>query len=133
MFADMHITAAKSLGMNPITVFAGQNAGGSLGNLICPNNTVAACATVGEAGHESLVMGRPCSTSSSARFACNSRLSAEISLMERPSPPEAAVMTSSMYNVPFATNVATAEVLVQGLRRGDFGWRDIVNPKNKKK
>ena len=56
MFADMHITAAKSLGMNPITVFAGQNAGGSLGNLICPNNTVAACATVGEAGHESLVM-----------------------------------------------------------------------------
>jgi Methylglyoxal synthase len=37
-----------------------------------------------------------------------------------------------LYNIPFATNVATAEVLVQGLRRGDFGWRDIVNPKNKK-
>ena len=37
------------------------------------------------------------------------------------------------HNIPFASNVATAEVLVQGLRRGDFAWRDIVNPKNKKK
>ena len=35
--------------------------------------------------------------------------------------------------VPFATNVATAEVLIQGLRRGDLDWRDIVNPKSKKK
>lgn len=34
------------------------------------------------------------------------------------------------YNVPFASNVATAEVLVRGLQRGDLDWRDIVNPKN---
>ena len=34
------------------------------------------------------------------------------------------------YNVPFASNVATAEVLIQGLKRGDLAWRDIVNPKN---
>ena len=33
------------------------------------------------------------------------------------------------YNVPFATNVATAEVLIHGLKRGDLDWRDIVNPK----
>ncbi len=33
------------------------------------------------------------------------------------------------YNVPFASNVATAEVLIQGLRRGDLDWRNIVNPK----
>ncbi|MCL2249396.1 MAG: methylglyoxal synthase [Oscillospiraceae bacterium] len=32
-------------------------------------------------------------------------------------------------NIPFATNVATAEVLIHGLGRGDLGWRDIVNPK----
>lgn len=32
------------------------------------------------------------------------------------------------YSIPFASNVATAEVLVQGLRRGDLDWRDIVNP-----
>ena len=56
MFAGMHAEAAGMLGLNPITVFAGQNAGGSLGNLICPNNTVAACATVGEVGNESSVM-----------------------------------------------------------------------------
>lgn len=33
-------------------------------------------------------------------------------------------------NIPFAANVATAEVLVQGLRSGFLEWRDIVNPKN---
>lgn len=32
-------------------------------------------------------------------------------------------------NVPFATNVATAEVLVRGLQDGLLDWRDIVNPK----
>ena len=56
MFAGMHTEAAAALGMNPITVFAGQNAGASLGNLICPNNTVAACATVDQVGNESQVM-----------------------------------------------------------------------------
>ena len=56
MFAQMHIDAAASLGMNPITIFAGQNAGASLGNLICPNNTVAACATVDQVGNEGAVM-----------------------------------------------------------------------------
>ena len=33
------------------------------------------------------------------------------------------------HSIPFASNVATAEVLVQGLRRGDLDWRDIINPK----
>ena len=50
--------AAEALGMNPITIFAGQNAGASLGNLICPNNTVAACATVDAVGQENKVMKR---------------------------------------------------------------------------
>ena len=58
MFANLHVDAAASLGMNPIVVFAGQNAGGSLGNMICPNNVVAACATVGEVGNEHKVMRR---------------------------------------------------------------------------
>jgi len=30
------------------------------------------------------------------------------------------------YNVPFATNVATAEMLIMGLARGDLDWRDGV-------
>lgn len=34
------------------------------------------------------------------------------------------------HNIPFASNVATAEVLIQGLKRGDLDWRDIVNPKH---
>jgi len=34
------------------------------------------------------------------------------------------------HNIPFASNVATAEVLIQGLRSGFLEWRDIVNPKN---
>ena len=34
------------------------------------------------------------------------------------------------HNVPFATNVATAEMLIHGLARGDLDWRDIVNPKS---
>ena len=34
-------------------------------------------------------------------------------------------------NVPYATNVATAEILIHGLERGDLDWRDIVNPKTK--
>lgn len=58
MFAPMHLNAANMLGLNPITVFAGQNAGGSLGNLICPNNVVAACATVGVIGKEGEVLKR---------------------------------------------------------------------------
>lgn len=33
-----------------------------------------------------------------------------------------------MQNVPVATNIATAEVLVCALDRGDLDWREIVNP-----
>ena len=39
-------------------------------------------------------------------------------------------------NVPVATNIATAEILVCALDRGDLAWRDIINPAseyNKKK
>ena len=37
-----------------------------------------------------------------------------------------------VHNIPLATNVATAEVLIHGLERGDLDWRDIVNPKHGK-
>ena len=32
------------------------------------------------------------------------------------------------YNIPVATNIATAEILVRALDRGDLDWREIVNP-----
>ena len=33
------------------------------------------------------------------------------------------------YNIPYATNVGTAEMLIHGLARGDLDWREILNPK----
>lgn len=33
-----------------------------------------------------------------------------------------------VHNVPIATNIATAEVLIRALDRGDLDWRAIVNP-----
>ncbi len=35
-----------------------------------------------------------------------------------------------LHNVPIATNIATAEVLVRALDRGDLDWREIVNPRS---
>jgi methylglyoxal synthase len=32
-------------------------------------------------------------------------------------------------NIPIATNLATAEVLINGLQRGDFAWRELVAKK----
>ena len=32
-------------------------------------------------------------------------------------------------NIPYASNLATAEMLILGLARGDLDWRSIVNPK----
>ena len=32
-----------------------------------------------------------------------------------------------VHNIPMATNIATAEVLIHGLERGDLDWRTIVN------
>lgn len=31
-----------------------------------------------------------------------------------------------MHNIPFATNIASGEILIHGLERGDLDWRDIV-------
>ena len=35
-----------------------------------------------------------------------------------------------VHNVPVATNIATAEVLICALDRGDLDWREIVNPRS---
>lgn len=35
-----------------------------------------------------------------------------------------------LYNIPVATNIATAEVLICALDRGDLDWREIVNPRS---
>lgn len=33
-----------------------------------------------------------------------------------------------LYNIPVATNIATAEVLVTALGNGDLNWREFINP-----
>ena len=33
-----------------------------------------------------------------------------------------------IYNVPLATNIATAEVLVTALDNGSLAWRELINP-----
>ena len=35
------------------------------------------------------------------------------------------------YNVPFASNIATAEMLIMGLDRGDLAWREVIRRRNK--
>ncbi|MFV0556485.1 MAG: methylglyoxal synthase [Lactovum sp.] len=36
-----------------------------------------------------------------------------------------------VYDVPLATNMGTAEILVRGMDRGDLHWREIIRDKEK--
>ncbi len=56
MFGPMHMQAADLLNINKTVTFACQNAGGGIGNMICPNNIVAASATVNTLGQEGEIM-----------------------------------------------------------------------------
>ena len=37
------------------------------------------------------------------------------------------VKLCDMYNIPLATNLATAELLIKALDRGDMEWRELYN------
>ena len=45
-------------------------------------------------------------------------------------PDEASLLRlCDVYNIPYATNIASAEAMIHALENGDLDWRDIVNPK----
>ncbi|SES79866.1 methylglyoxal synthase [Anaerobranca gottschalkii] len=48
-------------------------------------------------------------------------------LMAQPHEPDitALLRLCDVHNIPVATNIATAEILLKGLERGDFHWRTI--------
>ena len=35
-----------------------------------------------------------------------------------------------MYNIPVATNIASAEILICAIDRGDLDWREVMNPRS---
>ncbi|WP_026689509.1 methylglyoxal synthase [Alteribacter aurantiacus] len=41
----------------------------------------------------------------------------------------ALIRLCDVYKIPLATNMATGEVLLKGLERGDFEWRKVVQEK----
>ena len=66
-----------------------------------------------------------------ARIACNEidmLLFFRDPLNPKPSEPNDMnlLILCDMQNIPVATNIATAEVLIHGLERGDLDWRNIV-------
>lgn len=42
----------------------------------------------------------------------------------------ALIRLCDVYSIPLATNMGTGEVLVQGLKRGDFSWRKLIHDRN---
>ena len=56
LFANLQEQAATNLGLNTAIIVAANTIGGSIGNMICVNNVVAACATAGTAGKEGKII-----------------------------------------------------------------------------
>ena len=52
----------------------------------------------------------------------NERMASEISYISR---------LCDQNNIPFASNIGTAEMLVLGLARGDLDWRSMYHPTNR--
>ena len=56
LFTNLQYQSAVNLHLNEVIVVALQVIGGAIGNMICVNNTVAACATVGASGKEGRII-----------------------------------------------------------------------------
>lgn len=42
----------------------------------------------------------------------------------------ALIRLCDVYEVPLATNMGTAEIIIKGLERGDISWREIIAERN---
>ncbi|MDF1575009.1 MAG: L-lactate permease [Bacteroidales bacterium] len=58
LFSLFQFSVAEQLGFSTILIVSLQNIGGAMGNMICVHNVIAACATVGLAGVEGLLIRR---------------------------------------------------------------------------
>lgn len=56
LFTNLQYQSAVNLDLNAVLIVAMQIIGGAIGNMICVNNTVAACATVGTLGREGKII-----------------------------------------------------------------------------
>ncbi len=56
LFTNLQFETAKTLSLSPVLVVAMQVIGGAIGNIICVNNAVAVCATVGISGKEGKII-----------------------------------------------------------------------------
>lgn len=56
LFTNLQYQAASNLGLNTAIIVAVNTIGGSIGNMICVNNVVAACATTGTVGKEGRII-----------------------------------------------------------------------------
>ncbi len=56
LFTNLQFETAANLGLSQVLITASQIVGGAVGNIICINNIVAACATVGISGREGRII-----------------------------------------------------------------------------
>ena len=56
LFTNLQFETAQNLGLSQVLIVASQIVGGAIGNIVCINNIVAACATVGISGREGRII-----------------------------------------------------------------------------
>ena len=56
LFSSLQYETATILGMNTVLIVGLQNNGGAIGNMVCVNNVVSACATTGTNGNEGKII-----------------------------------------------------------------------------
>lgn len=56
LFSGLQFETATMVGLPQVIIVALQNNGGAIGNMVCVNNVVSACATTGTMGNEGKII-----------------------------------------------------------------------------